>query len=128
MLPLAILCVALQTPTALVPVMDGLNIGLASSPLADVRRDAVEQAIIQGSLKAPTEGQTIDGHAWRTVKADKDGWFQGANGYLEVTLKADRDKTVLIQPEGASFFYVNGEPRVGDVYSSEYVTVPVRLR
>lgn len=129
MLPLFVLSLTLQTATAQAqPIREGLEIPLAPAPLADVRRDAVELAILDGSLKAPEAGQSIGGRSWRAVHADKDGWFSGGNGYVEVNIPSAADRTVLIQPEGASFFYVNGEPQPGDVYSTEYLAVPVRLK
>ncbi|RYG42980.1 alpha/beta hydrolase, partial [bacterium] len=37
-------------------------------------------------------------------------------------------RTVLLEAQGASLAWVNGEPRVGDVYSSGYVSLPIRLK
>ncbi len=121
-------CLALRTPAENLPIKEGLAITLLPAPLADVRRDAVELAILDGTLTNPAAGQVLGTRTWKQVKADKDGYMEAENGYVEVGISSDHDRTVLIQPEGASFVYVNGEPRTGDVYETGYVALPVRLK
>jgi dienelactone hydrolase len=128
MYSLLLLSLGFQASPTPAPIGEGLAISVQSGPLADVRRDAVELAILDGSLTTPAEGQTVGGRSWHAVKADKDGWMQAGNGYLEVSISSNQERTVLISPEGASFFYVDGEPRTGDVYGSGYVAVPLHLK
>ena len=70
------------------------------------------------------------GEGWTQALA-KDGTFSGGafrGGWARFTLDEPVARTVFLEAQGDSFAYVNGEPRAGDVYSTGYVSLPVRLR
>jgi len=96
-----------------------------------VRKDPVMAALADGSWRAPKEGDDLGETKWVRVGANKEGWFQGEwfrNGYSSFQVEADHDRVMLLEAVGPSVAYVNGEPHVGDVYSAEYVSLPVRLK
>src|SRR5579863_8741253 len=99
MLPLLLCCIGVQPVPQAHFISEGLAVSLAQAPLADVRRDAVELAILDGSMPKPQVGGSLGGREWRSVKADKDGWIQSGNGYVAVMIPSDTDRTVLVQPE-----------------------------
>src|SRR4051812_42931137 len=87
-----------------------------------VATDPVRAAFAAGTWAPPTAG--TDG--WQSV-AVKDGNVQAA-GYTYVPLMVDADRIVILEAAGHSMVYVNGEPRVGDVYRTGYVRIPVLLK
>ncbi len=101
-----------------------------------VHTDAVEAEIVAGRWTAPQAGDEVrapDGtvHKWEAAAPGKDGGLRHKaleGGYACWTVTADEDKTMILAAAGHSLVYVNGEPRVGDPYSTGYVRVPVRLR
>lgn len=88
-----------------------------------LRIDPVEARMVRGA--------GLEGLDWRAIKAGEDGWFADrafGGGYARVRVSSPAARTVLLEAQGASHVYVNGEPRAGDVYSTGYVSLPVRLR
>ncbi|HWD42017.1 MAG TPA: prolyl oligopeptidase family serine peptidase [Fimbriimonas sp.] len=120
---------ALQpTPVALT---EGLAIGnVSAGGRRPMPSDAIIDAIVAGKWKTPKEGDTItvrgSARPWRRVKADKDGWFN-AGGYLFATVDEPTDTLAILNAQGDTFAYVNGEPRPGDPYGYGYLNLPVRL-
>ncbi|MGV3613980.1 MAG: prolyl oligopeptidase family serine peptidase [Fimbriimonas sp.] len=87
------------------------------------RTDPIEMRLVRG--------EALDGAAWEPVKANDEGVFSGrafSSGYARVRVPSAQARTVLLEAQGASYVYVNGEPRAGDVYSTGYVSLPVQLR
>lgn len=80
-----------------------------------IRRDPVEFSLIQG--------KAVEG--WQSVPF-KD-WSATGRGYLRFIVKSPRDQVVQLCVMGAGMFYLNEEPRVGDVYSYGTFFVPVKL-
>jgi dienelactone hydrolase len=101
-----------------------------------VHTDAIEAAIAAGKWSSPKPDDTItlpDGatRRWESVRANADGVFQHrslAGGYAYVAATAPSDRVMLLDAAGHGMVYVNGEPRVGDPYSSGWVRTPVWLR
>jgi len=59
----------------------------------------------------------------------KDGTFGvPPGGYGHMPVKSDKARVVVMHAKGHTMAYVNGEPRVGDVYGNGYVRVPLALR
>lgn len=88
-----------------------------------LRTDPIEASLVRGM--APNSA------AWTDAKAGEDGWFSGrafGGGYARVRISSSQARTVLLEAQGASHVYVNGEPRAGDVYSYGYLSLPVRLK
>ena len=101
-----------------------------------VHTDAVEAEIVAGRWTVPQAGDEVrapDGavRKWEAAEPGEDGWLRHEvlqGGYACWTVAADADKTLILDAAGHNMVYVNGEPRVGDPYSTGYVQVPVRLR
>ena len=90
--------------------------------LAVVRTDPVEAAMAAG---------TPIGSGWAEARAKADGTFEGGpvnGGYLRFVVDAPSDRIAMLEAQGHSFAYVNGEPRGGDVYSTGTVSIPILLR
>ena len=68
---------------------------------------------------------------WEPVKAGADGWFSGGalrGGYLATSFSAPEASVMMLEAAGHGMVYVDGEPRAGDLYSTGYVHLPVRVR
>ena len=100
-----------------------------------VHTDAIEAQIISGKWQRPSDGDKIElpnGQTaeWQTISTNKDGWFQDRalrGGYAYVPFNAESNCVMLLEADGDSLAYVNGEPRVGDPYQYGYVHLPVSL-
>jgi dienelactone hydrolase len=122
-------------PHAAIPT-DGLVLpGVAEGGRAAFRMDSVAARLVAGDWKPPHEGDPVtlpNGTArkWQAVRAGKDGGFsyQGLGaGYLYLAVPAAAEQVLVLEAAGHAMVYVNGEPRVGDVYDHGYVRVPVLL-
>ena len=98
--------------------------------------DFVAAQISDGSWKAPHEGDVLtlpggSSRTWQKSPAGTNGWFTGrglGGGYLFYSFHADADQGALLEAAGHEMVYVNGEPRVGDIYANETTLIPVHLR
>lgn len=98
--------------------------------------DYLVAAKLAGKWKAPKEGESFPmppklQRAWKKLSAGKDDWFTGKalmGGYAYWSEDSDKEEVRLLEAQGHLMVYVNGEPRVGDVYSHGYVKVPVLLK
>ncbi len=71
----------------------------------------------------------IESFAWAPITAGESGEFSGSGlGILRFTVELSAPQTFLLAASGHSMSYVNGEPRIGDVYSDNRIAVPVRLK
>ena len=101
-----------------------------------VYTDPIQALQVSGAWTAPKAGDTVafpDGSTrrWEVVTANADGWFEHPalrNGYAYTVVSSDREKVVLLEAQGHVSVFVNGEPRVGDVYQHGYVRIPVLLK
>lgn len=100
-----------------------------------VHTDPVELSIVSGTWRSPSPGDEValpgaQRHAWKEITSDGKGSFKeealGA-GYALVTIELAAPRTLLLDASAHSMVYVNGEPRMGDPYETEYVKLPVRL-
>lgn len=109
---------------------------VGTSGRSPVFTDSVEYALVSGAWAIPTEGDEVarpDGgkEAWRRIGAGDDGVFRDrslAAGWAVAIVESPIDRVMLLDARGHRSVYVNGEPRVGDVYDLGTVTVPVALR
>lgn len=98
--------------------------------------DPVGLALAAGTWKTPAADAAMtwpDGteRKWQTIRTAADGSFptgSHAGGFLQLSVTAPEQQIVLLQAAGHAMAYVNGEPRVGDIYQHGYVTLPVLLR
>ncbi len=116
--------------------------GLAAGPCHRYGRQAIVQdqiayQIYSGNFRQPEPGRTLfvdekgKDIQWQSVKADSIGRFRGeplANGYLYLRYDSDRDQVATLNIAGNSMFYLNGEPRAGDIYRDGWMYTPVRLK
>ena len=98
--------------------------------------DPVEARIVAGTWTLPVAGETVvlpggTNRVWEKVTAKEDGSFEHAalrGGYFEVPYVAERDGILLLRASGHTMAYVNGEPRAGDVYGNNTVSLPIAVR
>ncbi len=100
-----------------------------------VPMDPVQALICSGQWKTPKAGDTLTGadgneRTWITVPI-KDGSVNHkalAGGYALFTVKAAAERVMILEAAGHALVLINGEPRVGDIYQTGYVKVPVLLK
>ncbi len=98
--------------------------------------DPVEARIVAGTWTLPVAGETLvlpggTNRIWEKVMAKEDGSFEHAalrGGYFEVPYVAEQDGILLLRASGHTMAYVNGEPRAGDVYGNNTVSLPIAVR
>jgi hypothetical protein len=98
--------------------------------------DPVEARIVAGTWTLPVAGETLvlpggTNRIWEKVTAKEDGSFEHAalrGGYFEVPYVAEQDGILLLRASGHTMAYVNGEPRAGDVYGNNTVSLPIAVR
>lgn len=101
-----------------------------------VHTDAVELLVVSGAWRPPAPGERLEvpggsPRTWELLSRNADGSFGGdgyAGGYAYFAVDVPRTRGALLQPGGAAMVYVNGEPRVGDVYNSGITRLPVLLK
>lgn len=96
--------------------------------------DALQASICASAWKAPNSGDTLsdsDGNErkWFTVPFKNDSVKHSAlaGGYAFFSVESPRERVMILEAAGHTLVQVNGEPRVGDVYQTGYVRVPVLL-
>ena len=126
---------AFEKPTSLTP-KQGLVIGrVGRSGRVALHTDAIEALLVTGRWKQPRAGDTValpngSTRRWQPITADENGEFRHRSlfgGYAFFNVAVARDRTMILEAQGHSMVYVNGEPRVGDVYQTGYVRLPIRL-
>lgn len=103
---------------------------------APVHTDALEAEIVAGRWKPPQAGDQVrvsedTVRTWEAATPGDHGWVHHKaldGGYACLTITMDRQRVMLLEPAGHSMVYVNGEPRAGDPYSTNWIRLPVRLR
>ncbi len=98
-----------------------------------VPTDPVAAAIAAGEWHAPKSGDKVSTpggreRSWAAAPVKDRTLAVAGGGYAYVPVKSDSDRVVILQAAGHGMVYVNGEPRVGDVYGNGYVRLPVELR
>jgi pimeloyl-ACP methyl ester carboxylesterase len=113
----------------------GLTIrGVRRAGRSIVHEDPIEARIVAGTWKTPVAGQVekLAGgkeSKWEAVESDKDGSFPSPRGgYLELSVHSAAEQIALLEAVGHGMLYVNGEPRVGDIYGNGIVHLPILLR
>jgi dienelactone hydrolase len=97
--------------------------------------DPIEALVVSGKWTRPQAGDALSSTAgtnrvWETVTAREDGSFTNSllrGGYVYLPYVSDSDRTLILEAQGHTMVYVNGEPRTGDPYSNGSVALPVRL-
>ncbi|MBK8946873.1 MAG: prolyl oligopeptidase family serine peptidase [Ignavibacteriae bacterium] len=88
--------------------------------------DPIEAAIVNGNWSEPKENDVIKidtiTSQWISVQAEDNGWFEDRNlrgSYLYHKYESDKEKIMLL--EGYTYYnvFVNGEPRIGNIYGTK---------
>ena len=123
-------------PAAAIELGEGLGIASVRSRRATVDIDPIAAQVITGTWVMPRSGDVVafpggQTKKWEPVKAGADGWFSGGamrGGYLATSFSAPEASVMMLEAAGHGMVYVDGEPRAGDLYSTGYVHLPVRVR
>ena len=101
-----------------------------------VHIDALESRLVERTDFLPQTEKGVllsDGTTahWRAVRADEDGWLKDDSlrgGYAHYSITSDRSRVMLLDATGHRMVYVNGQPRIGDVYMTNMVRIPVLIK
>jgi predicted esterase len=117
-----------------------LKSGLVVPPVGRYGRapfpvDPIVARLVAGTWTAPKEGDAVQSAAgkarkWTPITAGKDGAFSSqalGGGYAYFAVPSDSERVMILAASGHMLVYVNGEPRVGDIYQTGYVRLPVLL-
>lgn len=119
-----------------IEIHEALAIGRVSGGgRAAVPTDAVWEQIASNTFHWPQADQTLalsNGRSgkWQKIQADKDGWFAGqalAGGYVACDVDLPESAVMLVQAEGDTTAWVNGQTHTGDPYSYGYLAFPAKL-
>ncbi len=81
------------------------------------------------TIQAKIASGAVESLPWASITASENGEFSGRGlGVLRFMVELPAPQTFLLAASGHSMAYVNGEPRLGDVYSDNRISVPVRLK
>lgn len=130
-MPLTTLAAAILLQPSQINFTDGLGITVGGNARTPVRVDPVEAKMAADPGYWPKMGETLDGQTWAKVSPGQDGRYSGrpfSGGYAAFEIVSATARPMLLEAVGNGMVYVNGEPRVGDVYSFGYVSIPVQVR
>jgi len=115
----------------------GLAVGLLGSlGRSAVPSDFLGWQLATGAFREPRVGDTLGPddrkrtQTWAMVEAGADGWIQNRalnGGYLFAVVNSDRPRTMILDSSGYYVVRVNGEPRGGEKYGTDWVRHPVKL-
>jgi dienelactone hydrolase len=92
---------------------------------------------VEGAEYGTANGQPVK---WMPVTADSlnrlraagggggFGFGRGGGSYIYLTYSSPKEQAALLNVRGNSGVYVNGEPHMGDAYSSGWLYIPVKLK
>ena len=122
-LPILALC-ATQTPSSEMLIRSAFVYPVLPNRRSVVHIDPIESSLLTPLLALPETG-------WKPIEAKSDGWFESdalSSAYVRTKFVLLEGKTMLLEAQGDSLVYVNGELRVGDPYQYGYVSLPVSLQ
>jgi len=122
----ALLFTHLQTIPAPETLTHGFAIRAHVSGPGQLRRDAILSALADGTWQPPTSAS----NGWEEIKADAKGNFSGKElegGWVDFQFTSNTAQKMLLDAQGDSFLFVNGTPRVGDVYGSGNANLPITV-
>jgi pimeloyl-ACP methyl ester carboxylesterase len=105
-----------------IPFLTGKATAVRTNARTPIRIDPVEASLHDG---------TLDPSKWADVTTTADKPFSGGqfnSGYAYFEVNADEAKPMFLEAKGNSMVYVNNEPRVGDIYSWGYLSLPIQLK
>ena len=111
-------------------VQEAMILKIGRFPRRDI--DPVQASIILDNFIKPKIGDKVqftenESGQWEKIKADSAGWFEGKklrNAYVYVNYKVDKDQVVLLEGMGHRMVYLNGIPRIGNLYQRKDESEP----
>ncbi|MES2425363.1 MAG: alpha/beta hydrolase-fold protein [Bacteroidota bacterium] len=138
MLPVLLLLVVHASAQNTYPFTSGLSIRVnANYNRAAVYQDALAYALYKGTLKAPTEGNTMNNTPtandakWTKISADTANKFRlrgGEGTYLYFSYDSPSERVAILNMNGNSAVFVNGQLHMGDPYSFGWMNIVVKLK
>ena len=132
---LSLICPVVFTQTAPSPTELLVLPSVGSGGRVPVVRDAIAHLMATGKFATPKAGDSVTlpnlpAAQWRVLKPGADGAFsdRATSGTCYWSYTSPSDTTMMLEAAGHGMVYVNGEPRMGDIYDAGYVKIPVRLR
>jgi predicted esterase len=120
------------------PFTTGLSIRVnANYNRAALYQDPLAYAIYKGTLTSPAEGNAIDNsktgndQKWTKITADTANKFRirgGEGTYLYFSYDSPKDRVAILNMNGNSAVFVNGELHMGDPYSFGWMNIVVKLK
>ena len=109
---------------------------IGSGGRAPFHTDVIEAAIVAGTWTAPRAGEAVrlpDGSekTWEAATPNENGELRHdalRGGYACWTFESANERAMLLDASGHSLAYINGSPRIGDVYGTDWVLLPVQVR
>lgn len=123
-----------QTPSS--DFTQGLAInGLSRSARFAFFTDAMQTVMASGDLPVPKLDGEFDvpggtPRKWTELKVKENGAFDQRTfngGYAYFSVNRETDGVEILEASGHGMVYVNGEPRMGDVYGNGYAKIPVAM-
>jgi pimeloyl-ACP methyl ester carboxylesterase len=119
-----------------IDIRDGLIIsGFTRNRRSIISTDPINSEVVRGMWTSPKAGDpmtTAEGQIrhWELIKAGADGLFPrlAPNTYFASAITSTNETVMVLKASGHAMVYVNGVPRIGDIYNTGYVYVPVLLR
>ena len=95
--------------------------------------DPLQGRLVRGETLNPVAGEPAweKGPPWAAVVVDPDGSVADPaldGGYAWATFCSPAEGVAMLDAQGATCILVNGTPRVGDMYSTGAISVPVSLK
>jgi dienelactone hydrolase len=99
--------------------------------------DEFAYQMYSGTLQKPKAGGVLytddkgTNISWGTIKTNKNGAFLDENifgAYLYLTYNSDKEQNALLNITGNSMTFFNGVPHAGDVYESNWLYIPVKVK
>ncbi len=120
------------------PFTTGLSIRvIANYNRAALYQDPLAYAIYKGAFVAPVEGNNIENNKtgndpkWTKVTADTANKFRirgGEGTYLYFSYESAKEQAAILNMNGNSAVFVNGELHMGDPYSFGWMNIVVKLK
>jgi hypothetical protein len=92
-----------------------------------ISSNPIEASFVSGTWKAPKAGDKVsfqkgDTKEWKPTTTNDKGWFADTTMrgslYIFVSVDVKQNKTMILRMLGNDMVYVNGVPRIGNVYGN----------
>jgi dienelactone hydrolase len=99
-----------------------------------VNTDGIEHLIANGTIAHFAAGDEVTApddsvKTWQPFNANEDGVYPPiGGGWAYATISAEEESNWIMRGRGYRHVYVNGEPRVGDLYNLGIASLPIRLK